>query len=114
MHSSITIPKDRLADFCRRYRIRRLSLFGSVLREDFGPESDIDVLVVTRDAGSSEESAHRLETRLLRRYGLRLSAKILTPKELGRKRDAPFIRTARREGVVIAGKSLDEVMGIGD
>jgi predicted nucleotidyltransferase len=41
----IVVPKESIADFCRRYRIRRLSLFGSVLREDFGPESDVDVLV---------------------------------------------------------------------
>ena len=41
----ISIPKDKITDFCKRNRIRRLSLFGSVLREDFGPESDVDVLV---------------------------------------------------------------------
>jgi predicted nucleotidyltransferase len=41
----ITIPEDRVADFCRRNQIRRLALFGSVLREDFGPDSDVDVLV---------------------------------------------------------------------
>ena len=40
----IEIPRDALADFCRRHRIRRLSFFGSVLREDFGPGSDVDVL----------------------------------------------------------------------
>ena len=40
-----TIPRDRLAALCRRHHIRRLSLFGSVLRDDFGPESDIDILV---------------------------------------------------------------------
>lgn len=34
-----------LSDFCRRNRIRKLSFFGSVLREDFGPESDVDALV---------------------------------------------------------------------
>lgn len=39
------ISKDRFADFCRRNRIRKLSLFGSVLRDDFRPESDVDVLV---------------------------------------------------------------------
>lgn len=43
--AAIDFPKEALADFCRRNRIRRLALFGSVLREDFGPESDIDVLV---------------------------------------------------------------------
>jgi len=41
----IQIPKDKVAEFCRRNHIIKLSLFGSVLRDDFGPNSDIDVLV---------------------------------------------------------------------
>ena len=41
----IDIPTERIAEFCRANRIRRLALFGSVLREDFGPDSDVDVLV---------------------------------------------------------------------
>ena len=41
----LTIPDERIAEFCRRHGVRRLSLFGSVLRSDFGPDSDIDVLV---------------------------------------------------------------------
>jgi uncharacterized protein len=41
----ITVSPEVIADFCRRRHIRRLSLFGSVLRDDFGPESDVDVLV---------------------------------------------------------------------
>jgi predicted nucleotidyltransferase len=41
----LDIPRDRLAAFCRRWRIVELGLFGSALREDFSPESDIDVLV---------------------------------------------------------------------
>jgi len=41
----IEIPRNEIADFCRRNHIRRLALFGSVLREDFGPASDVDVLV---------------------------------------------------------------------
>ena len=45
MKTSIAIPKERIADFCRRHHICKLALFGSVLREDFGPESDVDVLV---------------------------------------------------------------------
>jgi predicted nucleotidyltransferase len=44
-HGGIHVPKEKLADFCRRWRITELSLFGSVLRADFRPESDIDVLV---------------------------------------------------------------------
>lgn len=45
MSSALTIPEAELVAFCRRYGVRRLSLFGSVLREDFGPQSDVDMLV---------------------------------------------------------------------
>lgn len=43
--ANITIDQKRLAAFCLQHHIQRLALFGSVLRADFGPESDIDVLV---------------------------------------------------------------------
>lgn len=39
------IPKDLIEEFCRKHHIRKLSIFGSYLRDDFGPESDIDFLV---------------------------------------------------------------------
>ena len=41
----INIPREQIAEFCRRNRVRRLALFGSVIRDDFRPESDVDVLV---------------------------------------------------------------------
>lgn len=41
----IALPVDGIADFCRRWHLRKLALFGSVLRDDFQPDSDIDVLV---------------------------------------------------------------------
>jgi predicted nucleotidyltransferase len=41
----IALPKNRIIDFCRRWEIIEFSLFGSVLRDDFRPDSDIDVLV---------------------------------------------------------------------
>lgn len=40
-----TIPHEELASFCTKHHIRKLSLFGSVLRDDFRPDSDVDVLV---------------------------------------------------------------------
>jgi hypothetical protein len=43
--SAVSIPKDRLVDFCRRWKVAELSLFGSVLRDDFRPDSDVDLLV---------------------------------------------------------------------
>ncbi len=48
----ISIPDEAVAAFCRKHGIRRLSFFGSVLRPDFGPASDVDVLV-------EFESGHR-------------------------------------------------------
>lgn len=44
-HLKLAYDRQQLAELCRRHHIRRLSLFGSVLRDDFGPESDVDVLV---------------------------------------------------------------------
>jgi len=41
----IAVPHEAIAEFCRRHGIRRLAFFGSVLRDDFTPESDVDVLV---------------------------------------------------------------------
>jgi predicted nucleotidyltransferase len=41
----IRLPRQAVADFCRRHHIRKLSLFGSAVRDDFGPQSDVDVLV---------------------------------------------------------------------
>ena len=42
---NIEMPKEKIADFCRKWKIVELSLFGSVLRDDFRPDSDVDVLV---------------------------------------------------------------------
>ena len=45
MSSRIPVDRQRIAEFCRKFHIRKLSLFGSVLRDDFRPDSDVDVLV---------------------------------------------------------------------
>jgi predicted nucleotidyltransferase len=45
MNHDINLPKPAIASFCRHRHIRRLALFGSVLRDDFTPASDVDVLV---------------------------------------------------------------------
>ena len=42
---ALEVSEGRVADFCRRHHIRKLSLFGSVLRDDFHPDSDVDVLI---------------------------------------------------------------------
>ena len=45
MSPNVSVDHGRLAEFCRAHHIRRLAVFGSALREDFGPHSDVDVLV---------------------------------------------------------------------
>jgi predicted nucleotidyltransferase len=45
----IDLPMDAIRDFCERWKIREFALFGSVLREDFRPDSDVDVLVTFED-----------------------------------------------------------------
>lgn len=72
--TQVDIPKDRIAEFCRRHHIRKLALFGSVLREDFRPDSDVDILV-------EFEPEHTVG--LLRMAGLELELS----KLLGRKVD---------------------------
>jgi len=45
MKNNITITKGQIAEFCRYHYIRRMAIFGSVLRDDFKPDSDVDILV---------------------------------------------------------------------
>jgi len=52
VNGALELPDEELAAFCRKWKITEFALFGSVLREDFGPGSDIDVLVTfAPDAG---------------------------------------------------------------
>jgi predicted nucleotidyltransferase len=43
---SLAIPEDQLTDYCRRWKVAEMAIFGSALREDFGADSDIDILVL--------------------------------------------------------------------
>jgi predicted nucleotidyltransferase len=90
---SVTIPKERIAEFCHRHHIRKLALFGSILRDDFRPDSDVDVLVefqagcvvgLMRMAGIQRE----LSDLLGRNVDLR------TPEELSRHFRDEVVRTA--------------------
>lgn len=55
--TAIPMPLDDIAEFCRKWKLTEFSLFGSILREDFRPDSDIDVLV-----SYSPNAAHTLFT----------------------------------------------------
>lgn len=45
----IDVPMERITAFCEKWKVRELAVFGSVLREDFGPDSDVDVLITLED-----------------------------------------------------------------
>ena len=81
MSPHILIDRDAVAAFCRRHHIKRLALFGSVLRDDFTPDSDVDVLVEFQAGhvpGLDFVSMEREFSRLLQ--GRRVD--IVTPKFL--------------------------------
>lgn len=68
--NTITIPADELHEFCRRWKIQELALFGSVLREDFSASSDVDVLVsFTTDAQWSLLDHIQMERELADLFG---------------------------------------------
>lgn len=69
----IDIPQHRIAAFCKRRRIAELALFGSVTREDFGPESDVDVLVTFHpSARPTLMEVTRIEHELSELFGRRV------------------------------------------
>jgi uncharacterized protein len=79
----ITIPAGPIAEFCRRNSIRRLALFGSFIRDDFGPESDIDVLVEYEpDAGVGLWGMAEMELQLSRMVGRKVDLR--TANDLSR------------------------------
>lgn len=45
MNNKLSLPKEKIEDFCLRCKIVEFALFGSALRDDFGPHSDVDILV---------------------------------------------------------------------
>lgn len=78
----IEIPKEQIAEFCRRHNIRKLSLFGSVLRDDFGPESDVDVLVEFEPSHVPGFAFFRMEEELSQILGRKVD--LNTPNFLSR------------------------------
>lgn len=79
----ILLPIDALAEFCRTNHIVRLSLFGSVLRDDFGPNSDVDVLVEFEEGYTPGFfGLARMEEELSELFGRK--ADLRTPRDLSR------------------------------
>jgi hypothetical protein len=84
MTAQISVDTEKIRTFCRRHHIRRLALFGSVLRPDFQPDSDVDVLVeFERDHVPGLFGIARLERELSAIFGGR-RVDLRTPEDLSR------------------------------
>ena len=85
MQKQLHIDQNRLAEFCRRHKIIKLALFGSVLRNDFGPDSDIDVLVeFAADARVGFIKLAGIELELADLLGTNRRVDMRTPEDLSR------------------------------
>lgn len=83
MGLAIEIPEEKIKQFCRRNGIRKLSIFGSVLRDDFNPESDVDILVEFDDeATPGFFRLMRLQDELTKILGRGVDLR--TPKDLSK------------------------------
>jgi len=66
----ITFPREKIEAFCRKWKIKELALFGSVLREDFRPDSDIDLLVSFEpDGGITFDNRVEMQDELAEIFG---------------------------------------------
>lgn len=88
------IPKDKLVNFCRKNHIRKLSIFGSAIREQLGPESDIDLLVeFEEDHTPGLFSIVKIEMDFAEMLGRKVDLR--TPEDLSRYFRDEVVRNAR-------------------
>jgi uncharacterized protein len=79
----LPIPQQAIHDFCRRHHIVKLSLFGSILRDDFGPHSDVDILVEFEPSKVPSFAIVTMQQELSELLGGR-TVDLRTPQELSR------------------------------
>ncbi len=91
--SDIQIPRVQLAEFCKRNHIQKLSLFGSIIRETFGPNSDVDVLVEFEPGHVPGLALIRMQDELAALLGGR-EVDLVTPKFLNRRVRDQIMREA--------------------
>ena len=82
MPARIQIPRDKIAEFCRSNHIRRMALFGSVIRDDFTPQSDVDILVEFQPGRTPGFAYFDMERDLSKIIGRKVD--LNTPSELSK------------------------------
>jgi predicted nucleotidyltransferase len=90
---NLQIPRDQIAEFCRRNHIRKLALFGSILREDFRSDSDVDVLVEFEPGHVPGFRFIGLQEELSQLFGGR-TVDLVTPNFLNRRIRDEVLRSA--------------------
>jgi len=84
MNRKLSISRQQIAAFCKEHGIRRLAIFGSALRDDFGPDSDVDILVeFAPDRIPTLFDVARMEQELSKLFGGR-KVDLRTPEDLSR------------------------------
>jgi predicted nucleotidyltransferase len=100
-HIAIDYDKEKLRDFCRRWKITAFWLFGSVVRDDFGPQSDVDVMVrFADDAHWSLFDEVHMEDELVEIFGRDVD--LLTRRAVERSRNP-----IRRDSILTNAVALD-------
>jgi predicted nucleotidyltransferase len=94
-YNGIEIVPGLLADFCRNHQIRRLSLFGSILRNDFRPDSDVDLLVEFTPNAKIGWNIIDIEEECSRFFGGR-KVQMLNPKYLNRRLKKEILSSAQQ------------------
>lgn len=87
-YHGVEIPQEAVAEFCRRHHIRRLALFGSILRDDFTGDSDIDMLA---------EFAPQCVPGLLRMAGLEIEMTAIVGRKVDLRTPAELSRHFRKQ-----------------
>jgi hypothetical protein len=90
----VSVPSRKLARLCKRYHIRKLAFFGSVLREDFGPGSDVDILVEFEEGHTPGLGFIDIQDELSRLLGGR-EVDLVTPKFLNHRIRERVLKEAR-------------------
>ena len=90
----VAIPREKLIEFCQRRHIRKLSFFGSVLRDDFSNDSDVDVLVEFEDGCTPGLTFIDIQDELSSLLGGR-AVDLITPKFLNHRIKDKVLREAR-------------------
>ena len=100
-HIAIDYDKEKLRDFCHKWKITEFSLFGSVVRDDFGPESDVDVMVTfAADARRSLFDMVHMEDELVEIFGRDVD--LMTRRSIERSRNFE-----RRESILTNAVSVE-------